>query len=279
MKTINKSGKTAGARGNPQKKKPNVSEIYMDIKNGVAAREILQKHQISLQQLKMIMMHCYKKGLLKKNDLVKYFNKKPSAKNVSDNVAGVAIQMIARAVNSVVAKFKNEKIIGGLFPLTPQNICALCLILFFFSPWVSVGGFATVSGFKIPAAVKSLGELAQILDQARAMSYKVYILYILYFIPILGALTIYLNSKRKDSRAVGMVAAAIPIAMLIYMFVVIGADNSIDLASGAYLTFLASAAIIIETVYGLEKLKKKLIKIAAAKGLVSDKSSSGKSEK
>ena len=77
MTTIHRTEEKVKASGNSSKKKPKVSEIYMDIKNGVAAREILEKHQISLQQLKMIMMHCYKKGMLKKEDLVRNFVKSP----------------------------------------------------------------------------------------------------------------------------------------------------------------------------------------------------------
>ena len=166
----------------------------------------------------------------------------------------------------IINKVRNEKIIGGLFALTAQNICALCLIIFFFFPWISFGGIITVSGYKLPSAIKSLGETAQILGMTDSMSPKVYFIYLLYFIPICGAVTIFLNAKGKDSRAVGLIGASIPIVMLIYMFVEIGTDTLNGIASGVYLTRLASAGLIYVTVFGTEKIKKKLANAAAASG-------------
>lgn len=284
MTTINKMERTVEAFENPPKKKPKAYEIFMDIKNGNKAQEIIKKHQISLQQLKMIIMHCYKKGMLTKADLAKNFINKPTTKNFNncstnrkdktnqprtyikeDNAEENSID-IGNLINLIINKVRNEKIIGGLFALTAQNICALCLIIFFFFPWISFGGLITVSGYKLPAAIKSLGEMAQILETADSISPKVYFSYLLYLIPICGAATIFLNAKGKDSRAVGLVGASIPIIMLIYMFVEIGADTLNGIASGVYLTLLASAGLIFVTVYDTEKIKKKLANAAAASG-------------
>jgi len=294
MTTINRTKKTVEASGNSPKKKIKVSEILLDIKNGNAAQEIIQKHQITLQQLKMIIMQCYKKGRLKKADIVKNFLKKPSGENLSASSdtktnqpgadAGVANAEknsidLNKAVKSIAEKFKNEKIIGGLFPLTAQNICALGLIVFFFFPWINIAGFIKVAGYEIPDATKSLGQLAQVLGETGRMNPKVHLLYLLYLIPICSAVTIFLNAKGRDSRMAGLAAASIPIFMLIFMIFEVGTEILEGIASGVYLTLLGSAGIIIETVYGLDKFKKKVISAAAARGIKVGKSSDEKNVK
>jgi len=278
--TTNQIEKVGNNTDRVSKTKPKVSEIISDIKNGATANFIIKKHQISFKQMKMLIIHCHKKGILKKADLVENFFpikahnnsdnipseeqpkkiKKPkhpinsigeaktTAKNISESESQENSVDLSDIVQLIKRKIKNEKILLGKFTLSAQNICAICLIIFFFFPWMNIGGLIKFSGYEIPDAVKTLGQFAASFGETTKMNPKVHLFYLLYLIPIFSVITIILNIKGREPKYAGLVAAAVPIVSLIYFVYEIGSEILDGLAIGAYLTLFTAFGMIYATV-------------------------------
>jgi hypothetical protein len=129
-----------------------------------------------------------------------------------------------------------------------ENLCAVGLIVFFFFPWISIGGFISIAGYEIPDIAKGLGQLAAMGSKTGKVDPQVYLYYLIYLIPIFSVLTIILGIADKSTKATGLIAGAVPIAALIYALSQTGSDTFEGMAIGAWLTLLTAIAMLLAVV-------------------------------
>ena len=134
-----------------------------------------------------------------------------------------------------------------------ENICALGLIIFFFFPWISIGGFISFAGYEIPDIAKGLGQFAALGSRTGKVDPQIYLYYLLYLIPIFSVLTIIFGMTDKTTKITGLIAGTTPIAALIYALSQIGSDTFEGMAIGAWLTLLTAIAMLL-AVAGIIKM-------------------------
>jgi hypothetical protein len=61
-----------------------------------------------------------------------------------------------------------------------ENLCAIGLVVFFFFPWINVGGFISVAGYEIPDVAKGLAQLAAMGSETGKVDIQVYLYYLIY---------------------------------------------------------------------------------------------------
>lgn len=136
--------------------------------------------------------------------------------------------------------------------LKAEILCAAGLIVFFFFPWITIGGLISISGYQIPDIVKGFGQLAAIGGTGKTDP-RVYLFYLIYLIPIFSALTIVFAMTDKSTKASGFIAGVAPIAALIYSLSEAGTNTFEGMAIGAWLTLLTAIAML-SAVFGLIKM-------------------------
>lgn len=104
------------------------------------------------------------------------------------------------------------------------NLCALCLGVSFFLPWVNILG-GTVSGF----------DLQKLGDQQR----------LLWLIPIFCAITIFAGMTKRSQKIAGQLTGALPFAVGAYWYYKLGSDMFHILTFGAYLSLAFGAVLFI----------------------------------
>ena len=79
-----------------------------------------------------------------------------------------------------------------------ENIFAAGLILSFFLPWISFGGFFSINGLDMPTMLSGLGKIAKgFSGKENADTAGTGIFYIFYLIPILGLIYALINYGGK----------------------------------------------------------------------------------
>ncbi|MCK4909614.1 MAG: hypothetical protein KAS70_06920 [Planctomycetes bacterium] len=127
-----------------------------------------------------------------------------------------------------------------------EDIFAVSLIVCFFMPWVSLGGLISFSGYQIPDLVKGVSSLVSAFsDEPQPMNKKLYILYLLYLIPICSVTTIVLGRKGISSRISSLFAGLTPLAAFTYCLSKSGTDIFEGMAIGAWLTIIAAVGILV----------------------------------
>jgi len=53
-----------------------------------------------------------------------------------------------------------------------ENLCAVGLIVFFFFPWISIGGFISFAGYEISDIAKGLGQFAAMVTELERLTHK-----------------------------------------------------------------------------------------------------------
>lgn len=108
-------------------------------------------------------------------------------------------------------------------------------------PWVNLMGF-TAAGYEL---ANIGGRLASFTAGWGARTDpRLFLTYLLYLIPILGAATILLGFNGRDTRALALLSGLLPLAGFFYLFSRFGGDILSSLAIGAYLTAAASIVLI-----------------------------------
>ena len=136
-----------------------------------------------------------------------------------------------------------------------EVIFALALIVSFFLPWVSLGGLVSFSGFSIPDALKGLMSIGSSLSGNKTgIPWKVYLVYLLYLIPLCSAAVIILGLRERNTKIISIATAILPFAALACAVVKFG--NVFAAASiGVYLT-LASAFCLLLAALGIIRFRR-----------------------
>jgi hypothetical protein len=134
-----------------------------------------------------------------------------------------------------------------------ENLCAVGLVLAFLLPWVSIGGFFTIAGYKIPDIVRALSGLGSALQgmmgqpgEATASTPAwAYLLYLLYLIPLLAILFLVRASNDQPRKGIGIVASLLPLATFAFVIIKGGTDVFKGLGIGAYLTIACAIGLLV----------------------------------
>ena len=127
-----------------------------------------------------------------------------------------------------------------------ENWFAAALIIFFFLPWFGAGPFS-VSGY-------SLTTIPSVLNAASASSglrtnNSVDLLYVVWLIPILAAITLVLGlTSAKRPRAIAAVTAIVTLLMFGLVIAAGGGDTFRVMGIGSYLTILAAIGLLLAAV-------------------------------
>lgn len=140
-----------------------------------------------------------------------------------------------------------------------ENLCAIGLIVFFFFPWVSIGGFISISGYEIPDIAKGFGQLAALGSQTGKTDPRIYLFYLIYLIPIFSVLTLIFGLTNNNTKFTAFVSGIVPIAALFYALSQAGMDIFEGMAIGAWLTLLVAIAMIL-SLLGLIRMPAQAIK-------------------
>ena len=117
------------------------------------------------------------------------------------------------------------------------------IVVAFFLPWIKYG--SSYSGYEIPDLASSVGRLKSFKAWTGRFDINVYLVYLLFLVPLSAAVVIALSMKGKDSRLVAWVAAVIPLAGLVYGFIRKGADVFSRVEIGGWLTISAAAVMLL----------------------------------
>ena len=127
-----------------------------------------------------------------------------------------------------------------------ENICAIVLIVAFFLPWLSFGGFFSLAGYELPNAAEGVSSLAGAFSESGEVDTN-YSVYLVYLVPLLavGVLaTDYLKSDEKVAHYVAIAAGAFPILGFLSLVIENGMEG---LAIGIYLTVVAAIVMLLAT--------------------------------
>jgi predicted Zn finger-like uncharacterized protein len=248
-------------------------KIYYDIKNGANAKDIIEKHGITLEELKRLVIHFRQKGLLKKaakvkpqsqpkskqqiavktrkaigkenNQLSTSFgqSKKLKANNTTDNQEKKSIEF-SDILNLLKEKISRNEFNLNKHILKVENICAICLFIFFFFSWVKIAGLISVSGYGIPDGMKAIAHLGAAFSDQKRVDPSVHLYYLLYLIPIFSIVTIVFSITGKDAKVPGFIAAVLPIVFFLVAVFKVGTEIFDVLAIGFYLTIITSLVMI-----------------------------------
>lgn len=127
----------------------------------------------------------------------------------------------------------------------PENWLAAALTLFFFFPWVTVGGFISISGYQLPDVGRGVQQIQSTFNPNPSVSMEAVLLNLVYLIPILAIATIVMNIRGKDSKIVGLAAGIVPLVVFALMLLRIGGTLLQVLGLGAYLTVAAAIGMIV----------------------------------
>jgi hypothetical protein len=254
--------------------KSKADKIYYDIKNGATAKQIIKKHSISLDELKSLVISFRQKGLLKKagsaepqsrGSLDRKMNVKTDVTNEHNNIEitagtnqhensmpdketkkdGEETIELSEVWKVLKARLSSNGIRIDKNLLRIENLCALCLILFFFFSWINIGGFISVSGYGIPDGVKAIAQWDAVLEEQKGVNPSVHLYYLLYLIPISSIVTIVFSLMGKDNKIPGFIAAALPIVFFFIAIFKAGTNLFDVLAIGFYLTIITSTVMML----------------------------------
>ena len=153
----------------------------------------------------------------------------------------------------------------------PENSIAIVLIISFFLPWINVLGFVNVSAYQIPRAIEGLCKVFSALDeQPESLPSNLYLLYVLYLIPLCSCITLIGSTYKKDTRISSGIAGTVIFVVLAYALISkevpkfeIGVLE--DFGIGLWITLAASAAMLLEVlgitgkIKSILKAKKKVV--------------------
>lgn len=132
--------------------------------------------------------------------------------------------------------------------LSLESLLSIALVIFFFMPWLKLaGGLVSYAGYELPYTGKTLAIIFSSDSYTGKSNLIPYLAYLLYLVPVLAALTVYLDlSGRKVSRLLPLLAAAIPFLIFIIMLIKLrlGAFDHYDI--GLYLSVLIGVLVILD---------------------------------
>lgn len=124
-----------------------------------------------------------------------------------------------------------------------ENILALCLIVFFLLPWVSIL-IVSFNAFEIPGLLRGGGSLGKNIKVTGGNEGTVF--YALYLVPVLCALQIFFAVKKnRFLRALPVAAGLLVLAAFAFALIRIGSGIFDVLGIGAWLSLPTALALVV----------------------------------
>ena len=133
-----------------------------------------------------------------------------------------------------------------------ENIFAVCLLVFFLFPWVSIF-IVSFNGFELPGIFRNAGMLAGKMKGA-AIPASGNVFYILYMIPILSVTYLFFTLKMgRNIKAISITLGLIPSAVFLYALSQIGGKMLDVVGIGAWLSILSGIGMVLAALGVLKK--------------------------
>jgi len=142
-------------------------------------------------------------------------------------------------------------------PIDLVSICSAIIIVAFFLPWVRYG--VSYSGYQIPDIAHLAAKVTSFKSWTGRFDINVYLVYLLFIIPIGAVAILVLGALGKPVRAVTIAVATMPLAGFAYGLISMGLKIFSYIGIGGWLTIL-SAAVMALSIAGVIKMPGKLVR-------------------
>ena len=128
-------------------------------------------------------------------------------------------------------------------PIDLVTITAAVIVVAFFMPWVKYG--VSYSGYEIPGIARMVAKLASFKTWTGHFDINVYLVYLLFIVPLGAVVVLVLSVMNKPARIPAMVVAALPLAGFIYGLIRVGFKIFSYIGIGGWLTIIAAAVMAL----------------------------------
>lgn len=128
-------------------------------------------------------------------------------------------------------------------PIDLVTICSAIIVVAFFFPWVKYG--VTYSGYEIPGIARVAAKATSFKSWTGRFDINVYLVYLLYIVPIGAAAVLVLGYLRKPVRIPAMVVAAVPLVGVVYGLIRVGFEIFSYIGIGGWLTIVAATVMAL----------------------------------
>jgi len=128
-------------------------------------------------------------------------------------------------------------------PINLLTISAAIIVVAFFLPWVKFGG--SYAGYEIPDIARVVGKATSLKAWTGKFDINVYLVYVLWLVPICAAAVLVMKVMGKDASLVAWFPAVVPIAGFLYGLVRAGMDIFSYIALGGWLTIIAGLVMLL----------------------------------
>lgn len=128
-------------------------------------------------------------------------------------------------------------------PVDLVTISAAVIIVAFFLPWVKYG--VSYSGYEIPGIAKMVSKVTSFKSWTGRFDINVYLVYLLFIVPLGAAAILVLGAMNKPVRIVAMVVAALPLAGFVLGLIKVGLKIFSYIGFGGWLTIIAAAIMAL----------------------------------
>lgn len=128
-------------------------------------------------------------------------------------------------------------------PIDLVTISAAVIVVAFFLPWVRYG--VSYSGYEIPAIARMVAKLTSFKAWTGRFDINVYLVYLLFIVPLGAAAVLVLSAMNKSVRIPAMVVAALPLAGFLYGLIRVGFKIFSYIGLGGWLTIIAAAVMAL----------------------------------
>jgi len=128
-------------------------------------------------------------------------------------------------------------------PINLLTISAAVIVVAFFLPWVKFGG--SFAGYEIPDIARVVGKATSLKAWTGKFDINVYLVYVLWLVPICAAAVLAMGVMGKDATKVAWFPAVVPVAGFLYGLVRAGMDIFSYIALGGWLTIVAGLVMLL----------------------------------
>jgi len=128
-------------------------------------------------------------------------------------------------------------------PIDPITICSAIIVVAFFLPWVRYG--VSYSGYEIPDIARLAAKATSLKSWTGRFDINVYLVYLLFIVPIGAAAVLVLSFLNKPVRVVAMIVSAMPLAGFAYGLIKVGFKIFSYIGVGGWLTIIAAAIMAL----------------------------------
>jgi hypothetical protein len=125
-----------------------------------------------------------------------------------------------------------------------ENICAGVIIVAFFLPWLSIGGFMSFSGYDLPGLANLANEFGAAMSDGEGSSSGANWLYVVYLVPLMAVGILLAEYLGHNNKSICIASGAFNI--IGFIVAVSKAEGEVGMFGiGLWITTLASIVIIL----------------------------------